>query len=575
MERTKNKKYIDINVLDKKEKQNGKEKIKEVDKKEKKEKKEEKESNGVKYAEIGANFLGYIGGKIIDLFSSKKKEDDSEIKESIKKNTEFYRKKFEEMQEMIKKMNEEKNKDNQLKNNGMKEWNKIKENIIVSMFNNIDKNSIKKIMNEYLKSLDNEIIIVLDKILNELNEKLKNNSLIQEKCDSIYKTIKDDIKEIKTFNFMLVGFTGVGKSCLANAILGFDKVKEGDGIKPETSEFKQFANSDKEPGISIYDTIGIESTNLERGITEIKKKVEEQFNENLENPDKSLHGILYCINNGPSVTKIEEGEIKFILDLNKLYGENDILIIVFTQSVNDRTEDKIKQLRESLKNDRIEIVEVLAKDQKMKTKKQECIINAFGIDELKTIMKKKCENKLVKCNLKQIVIKKIKKKYEENIQKNYEQIKKMFKSNKFEKTLNEECDMIIQKLIGNLIFNFEGLDEIMSKYINKEKLDEIKNKLYEQNKVNFNNELFEEFNVINEKYGNQLSNFSYREIHKKFDDYFASNIIGFINQLYFGSVCSLLLEKFKEYFSEVISINIKDEEIDKLVKSNMNNILKN
>ena len=98
MERTKNKKYIDINVLDKKEKQNGKEKIKEVDKKEKKEKKEEKESNGVKYAEIGANFLGYIGGKIIDLFSSKKKEDDSEIKESIKKNTEFYRKKFEEMQ---------------------------------------------------------------------------------------------------------------------------------------------------------------------------------------------------------------------------------------------------------------------------------------------------------------------------------------------------------------------------------------------------------------------------------------------------------------------------------------------
>ena len=472
-------------------------------------------------------------------------------------------------------MNEEKNKDNQLKNNGMKEWNKVKDNIIISMFNNLDKNSTKKIMNEYLKSLDNEIILVLDKILSELNEKLKNNSLIQEKCDSIYKTIKDDIKEIKTFNFMLVGFTGVGKSCLANAILGFDNIKEGNGIKPETSEFKQFSNSEKEPGISIYDTIGIESTNLERGLTEIKKKVEGCFIENLENPDKSLHGILYCINNGSTVTRIEDGEIKFILELNKLYGESDILIIVFTQSMNNKTEDKIKQLRESLKNDKIEIVEVLAKDETIKTKKSEIVVEAFGIDELKNIMKKKCENKLVKCNLKQIVKKKIKKKYEENINGNYEQIKKMLKSNKYEKTLSEECDMIIQKLIGNLNFNFEGLDEIMSKYNNKEKLDEIKNKLYEQNKVNFNNELFEEFNAINEKYGNQLSNFSNREIHKKFDDYFASNIIGYINQLYFGSVCSRLLEKFKEYFSEIISASIKDEEIDKLVKSNMNNILKN
>ena len=151
----------------------------------------------------------------------------------------------------------------------------------------------------------------------------------------------------------------------------------------------------------------------------------------------------------------------------------------------------------------------------------------------------------------------------------------MLKSNKFEKSLNEECNMIIQKLIGNLIFNFENLDEIMSKYNNKEKLDEIKNKLYEQNKENFNNKLLEEFDVINEKYGNQLSNFSNREIYKKFNDYFASHMIGFINQLYFGSVCSRLLEKFKEFFGEVISTNIKDEEIDKLVKINMKNILQN
>ena len=135
--------------------------------------------------------------------------------------------------------------------------------------------------------------------------------------------------------------------------------------------------------------------------------------------------------------------------------------------------------------------------------------------------------------------------------------------------------MIIQKLIGNLIFNFESLDEIMSKYNNKEKLDEIKNKLYEQNKENFNNKLLEEFNVINEKIGNQLSHFSNREIYKKFNDYFASNIIGYINQLYFGKACSTILEILKDFFVEIISSNIKDEEISKLVKINMKNILQN
>ena len=519
-----------------------------------------------KYIEMVYNLSLKLEEKIMAAFSSWKKEDNSDIKESIKKTIELYLKQLEEIQEIIK-------KDNQLKNNGMIEWNKEKDNIMVSMFNNIDKNSIKKIMNEYLKSLDNEIIIALDKILNELNNKLKNNSLIQEESDSIYKKIKDDIKEIKTFNFMLLGLTGAGKSCLANVILDFDKAREGGSFWPDIREFKRFSNPDKEPGISIYDTIGLEITNLERGLAKIKNYINEEFDENFENPDKSLHGILYCINNCSSVTRIEDGEIKFILELNKLYGENDILIIVFTQSVSDKTEDKIKQLRESLQNDRIEIVEVLAKDQKIKTKEKEYIVEAFGIDELKTIMKKKCENKLL--NLKQTAKKKIKKKFEENVQENYGRIKKMLKSNQFENTLNEECDMIIQKLIGNLIFNFESLDDIMSKYNNKETLDEIKNKLYEQNKVNFNNKLLEEFNVINEKYGNQLSYFSNREIYKKFDDYFASNIIGYINQLYFGKACSIILEKLKDFFGEIISSNINDKEIRKLVKINMDNILRN
>ena len=69
------------------------------------------------------------------------------------------------------------------------------------------------------------------------------------------------------------------------------------------------------------------------------------------------------------------------MELNRLYGENDILIIVFTQSLNSNTEEKKRQLREALKNDKIEILEVMAKDYVLKTKFFEQTIPASGIKE--------------------------------------------------------------------------------------------------------------------------------------------------------------------------------------------------
>ena len=538
-------------------------------KSEEKEKSENKNNNGVKYAEIFSNLAGTLGGKIIDLFSEWRKgsSENSDLKES----NDLQKKKLDELEQLIKKMSEEKSKENQSLIDGAKEWNEVKNKVLESLFKKVDLISIKKTLENYLKSLEEDILAELDKIL---DEKFKSNSIIQEKYNSIYNNIKGDIKEIKTFNFMLVGFTGAGKSCLTNALLNCSKAEEGHSIKPKTDDIKQFSNPESEPGITIYDTIGIESTNIERGLIKIKEKVEQTFNENLENPDKSLHGILYCINNGSSANRIEDGEIQFITELNKLYGESDILIIVFTQSINNDTDNKKKELMEALKNDRIEIIPVLAKDQAIKLGKKEIICEAYGIDDLKKVMKDKCKNKLVKCNLKQIVKKKIIKYFEENINENFENIKKNIKSNVFENTLNEECNIILKNLIGNLNIDFSSMDEIISNYNSKEKMDEIKNKLLEQNSGYFGNELFEEFNAINEKYGNKLSNFNIREINKKFSEYFTSNIIGLINKIYFEVASTLILEKCKKFLGEIISKNIKDEEIDNLIQTNMSNILK-
>ena len=301
----------------------------------------------------------------------------------------------------------------------------------------------------------------------------------------------------------------------------------------------------QKPGITIYDTIGIESTNIERGLSEIKKMVEKTFVENLDNPEKSLHGILYCINNGSSSHKIEKGEIDFIIELNRLYGESDILTIVFTQSLNEKTEERIKELKEELKNDKIEIIPVLTKELKIKIGTFEHIIPSQGIPELKEIMKKKCRNKLVKCNLKQIVKKKIKDKFEKIIEEDYDKLESKIKSKEFEKSLKDECDLITKKLLGRLEINYNKMDDILDKYINKEQMDKIKNQLFENNKNDFFNGLYEEFNIIK-----------------------------YINDIYFENASLIIIKKLKEFFGEIISENIKDEDINDLVNSNLNNIIK-
>ena len=546
------------------------EKIKDKNEKDK----DKKVEIGLKIGEMTTNTGLKIFEKLFDFFTAKEKYKHSESSsqyELLKQNNDENKKMIKELEELVKKMVEEKNQNKPDIVNGTKEWDETKNKIIDSMFAHIDLTTIKKtIIKDNLKTLENELIMELDKIL---NVKLKNCSFIQEKHDSIFKDIKGDIKQVKSYNFILIGFTGAGKSCLTNAILNKKLAKEGESINPQTDKITQYYN-ELEPGITIYDTIGIESTSIERGLSEIKKMVENTFIENLDNPEKSLHGILYCINNGSSSHKIEKGEIDFILELNRLYGENDILTIVFTQSLHEKTQERIKQLKEALNNDKIDIIPVIAKEVKIKAGSFEITIPTKGIPQLKEVMKIKCRNKLVKCNLKQIIKKKIKDKYEKIIEEDYDKLEKKIKSNEFEKSLKDECDLITKTLLGRLDINFGKMEDILDKFINKEKMNEIKKKLFEKNKSDFFSELYEEFNVINEKYGNKLNSFSHKEITKKFDDYFKNNIIKYINDIYFENASLIIMKKLKEFFGEIISDNIKDEDIDDLVNSNLNNIIK-
>lgn len=575
-------KTSEIKLENQKEKENGRPKAFDLPKT-KTEKGIEKENEAIKIkakyklAEKGIDAGGSIIEKIIDIFGyfkakeQNKTQDISSLEKELKESNDSLKKKNEELEEIIKKLNEKMGEDEQKRNEGNKEWNQAKDSIIDRIIKEIDYiKMIKQIIEKSLEIFEKDISEELTKIL---NERLQDNSIIKEKHNLLFKEIKGDMKEVKTFNFMIIGYTGVGKSCLTNAILNKEVAKEGKGIKPETDTIKQFDNPE-EPGITIYDTIGIESTNIERSLDQIKEKVEKAFIENLENPEKSLHGILYCINNGSSQTRIENGEIEFILGLNRLYGENDILIIVFTQSLNERTEERKKELRDYLKNDKIEIIDVLAKDFHLKLGKFEHTIPAYGIPELKEVMMEKCKNKLVKCNLKQIVKKKIKDKFNQSTAEDYNKLISKINSKEFEPSLREECERIVKSLVGNIDINFYNLNDILTRYTNKDKMEEIKKELLEKNKSAFYDELFEEFNDINQKYGNKLTNFSMKEIFGKFGDYFNNNISKDIVNIYFEKASLIFIEKCKEFFGEIIGTNVRDEDIENLVNSSLNNKFK-
>ena len=140
--------------------------------------------------------------------------------------------------------------------------------------------------------------------------------------------------------------------------------------------------------------------------------------------------------------------------------------------------------------------------------------------------------------------------------------------------MNEESNLITKQLVGKLDINFEKLDEVISKFISKEKMDDIKKELLNENKSDFFNELYEVFNEVNEKYGNMLTNFSDKEITKKFDEYFRKNILKYITNIYFEKASLIIIKKCKDFFADIVSKNVTDEDVDDLIKSNLNNVLK-
>ena len=426
-------------------------------------KEEKKEKKGLDMMKVGDIF--FDGTNFIYNFLPEDQtfvESEFSDKEKYKENLITYKKQKKEF-------NEKSNKDkhNIYKNN----------DIIEKIFNDFNYDLIEKILQKYDFKVKKEEIIE-----NELSriicENFEDNEIFYERYSPFYLEIKSNIPKIETLNFMIIGFQGVGKSVLVNALLKSDLAEIGNGIGPKTNEIKEYSYPINDPAIKIYDTFGLESECLDRNLSQINNKIEEAYKDYSIEPGKAPNCILYCIKNGCNDYKFEEGEINFIKELNKLYGD-DNLIIVFTQSINSKakTRERKNRLKQELNNNNIEIIELIASNYDLEIGEEIITINSFGLDNLINTMKNKYKI-ILKKYIKHMIQNKLKEIYMFDISKNSKEIIEKLENKDFENTYNEEFKYIFRKLYGDLKIDFEDLDKI----ITEESKNFIENKIFEENK---------------------------------------------------------------------------------------------
>ena len=315
-----------------------------------------------------------------------------------------------------------------------------------------------------------------------------------------------------------------------------------------------------------------ESSSKNNNFPKIKKAIEDTFYKYLQDPEKTLHGILYCIKNNEGDKRIEEGEIQFIRELNKLYSEGDILIIVFTQSTNQNPEKRKKQLREKLNNPNIEMIEVIVKDFRFHINDKDIVIKKRGLENLIEAMKKKCQKQLVKCNIKQIAKKSLQEKFLKDIGVKSEEITRKINEYNLANTFDEECKYILTHLICELDLSFENLSQLISKIIDNSK-KAVKTKILDEYKEKWVLKLEKAFRVINKEYDILLDDSSLEDdLNDEFNEYFTNNVEADIKKLIIAKASLMFIEKIKAFFGGLICDDIKDEEIEDVVKKNLEHV---
>ena len=151
----------------------------------------------------------------------------------------------------------------------------------------------------------------------------------------------NDIKsEVQTFNVLICGQAGVGKSCFINQFLKEKVAKEGEGLSV-THEITNYIHP-KYP-IRIFDTPGFEDDNTVKMV----KRTVEKFEMDMKDSKNHLHLILYFNElKQRNFLNLEIEFIKYLLQQNKriIFVTND-----FKNNKKSEIEKLIATMKDSLK----------------------------------------------------------------------------------------------------------------------------------------------------------------------------------------------------------------------------------
>ena len=408
--------------------------------------------------------------------------------------------------------------------------------------------------------------------------------------------LNKNIFEINYFTVLVLGKTGVGKSTLINSLLqlkGEEAAEEGVG-NITTSETRAY-RSNKFPFLRLVDTRGIE-INTNFGAKEIQdeaaKYIKDQYN--TDNINNFVQCIWYCITGN----RFENDEIELIKKLRETYSENKIpVIIVYTQSINSSTIEKMKEYIKSKDID-AKFISVLAKRIELEDNK----IESFGLTEIIKETLHRCKKALKGENNNEIgiemgtvitkkigdyILDKILKDNKNNNYNSYKRSVNQFISHYTKVKTEDEFIYFIIYILGISINSFLNINQMKEKTFNTLKsLSIIQKNCYDFIKFynNYTNDLIEpvlkpfsinflDYQVEIQKQANKEIKLQNKKNIKEFSELisiFLTHNYYYLAQIYFiynliSTYCPKLSKCFEIHFNELAKTLIYSRKINEKI----------